>query len=232
MIVGFIYELGIGVGANLLTLLLVILIRFLSKGWNQKCLRFFGVYKRRRLNVYYGCASIGTGWVGARESQETSRFAELFQLRIPGLTDGDSLLRTIFLAAVKVQGLASCKDTKVSLEDSLITLGSPRYTLASDVFEKRIEPAISVHDDAIEFPGGKVEGDRSQAVLVKKCRNGLAYFYAAGTDEPGTVAASRYLAEHWKELARKYPAGQSFFVRLQLNADDDQVHLLSEGLLE
>src|SRR5438046_1970627 len=133
MIVGFISELGIGVGANVLTLLLVILIRFLSKLWNQKCLRFFGVYKRRRLNVYCGCASIGTGWVGARESQEASRFAELFQLRIPGLTDGDSLLKTIFLAAVKVQGLASCKDTKVNLEDSLITLGSPRYTLASDV---------------------------------------------------------------------------------------------------
>ena len=79
MIGGFIYELGIGVGANLLTLLLVVLIRFWSKTWNQECLEFFGVQKRRRLNVYYGCdASIGTGWVGAHESQETSRFAELF----------------------------------------------------------------------------------------------------------------------------------------------------------
>ena len=143
---GLTYDLFVGIVANALSVLLIVLfsvlLRFASKFWNLRCLRFFGVEKRRRLNVYYGCASVGTGWVGARESQETSRFAELFQLRIAGLGDGDSLLKTIFLAAVRVHGIPSCPGTEVTLEDSLITLGSSRYTLASDVFEKKLEPTI------------------------------------------------------------------------------------------
>jgi hypothetical protein len=225
------YELFIGVCANLLTVFLVILIRFASKGWKLRCVRFFGVGKRRRLNVYYGCdISIGTGFVGLWESQEAVRFAELFQLHIPGLGDGDSLFKTIFVAAVRVRGVASCPSTSVSLQDSFITLGSPKFTVASGVFEKDLEPRVKVSENTIYFPGGDVR-DKSQAVLVRKCRNGLAYFYAAGIDEPGTVMASRYLAEHWEELARRYPKRQSFFVLVQQQTNDDGARVVLEGCL-
>jgi hypothetical protein len=231
-VAGLTYELLVGVVANGLTLLLVVLIRFFSKAWNVRCLRFFGVQKRRRLNVYYGCIPVGTNLVGARESQETNRFAELFQLRIPGLGDGDSLLKTIFLAAVRVHGIASCPGTHVTLGDSLITLGSPMYSVASGVFEKELESRIYLRDNAIHLPGGNVVQDSSQAVIVKKCRDGLAYFYAAGADEPGTLTASRYLAEHWKELAEKYPGQQSFFVLLRSTPGHDKVVVVSESPLE
>ena|SRR5438876_2652575 len=231
-IAGFKYDLFVGVAANGLSLALVLLIRVASKRWNRKCAQFFGVQKRRQLNVYYGCISVGTGLVGARESHEVIRFAELFRLGIGGRGDSDSLLKRVFLATVRVCGIPSCPGTEVSLENSLITLGSPKFSLASAVFERELEPKISVHNGGIAFPGGKVEGDDSQAVLVKKCRDGLAYFYVAGIEESGTVAASRYLAEHWKELARKYPAEQSFFVRLHVGVNPDQAHLGAEGALE
>jgi hypothetical protein len=72
--------------------------------------------------------------------------------------------------------------------------------------KKQIEPAISVHGDVIYFPSGEVRMRQ--------------------------VATRPTYAEHWKELVRKYPAEQSFFVRLQLTGDNDQVRLLSEGRLE
>jgi len=171
-IAAFTYDLFAGVAANALTLALVLLSRVASKAWTRKCARFFGVQKRRQLDIYYGCFSVGTGLVGAVESQET--ITELFRIGLGGRGDSDSLLKRIFLATVKVCGIPSCPGTGVNLENSLITLGSPRFTLASGVFEKELEPKITVLDGVIKFPGGKVEGDDSQAVLVKKCRDHLS----------------------------------------------------------
>ena len=226
------YDLSVGIAANVLTVVLAILIRFgFSQFWDVRRTRFFGVQKRRRLNVYYGCIPVGSNLVGAVESQEAKRFAELFQHRIPGLGDRDSLLNQIFLAGVKVTGIPSCPGTRVNLEESLITLGSPMYTFASGVFEGTLEPRVYFRGDAIHCPDGEVR-DHAEAILVKKCRAGLAYFYAAGFDEPGTLAASRYLTDNWQELARKYPEQQSFFLRVRLSSDQDQVALVGECRLD
>ena len=231
-IAGLGYDVSVGIGANVSTVGLAVLIRFgFSQFWDVRRKRFFGVQKRRRLNVYYGCIPVGANLVGAVESQEAKRFAELFQHRVPGLGDRDSLLNQIFLAGVKVTGIPSCSGTPVNLEESLITLGSPMYTFASGVFERTLEPRVSFRGDAIHCPHGEVQ-DHAEAILVKKCRAGLAYFYAAGFDEAGTLAASRYLTDNWQELARKYPNQQSFFLRVRLSRELDEVALVAECRLD
>jgi hypothetical protein len=144
-------DIGIGILANVLTIGLALAIRLLSRLLNRRQLRFFGVHKTRRFTVYCGCIPVGSNLVGAAESQEANRFAELFQYRIPKLTDGDSLLSRIFLAGVRVKGIASCVGTPVSLEDSFLGLGSPVYTFASAVFEKDLEPRAYIRDGVIHF---------------------------------------------------------------------------------
>ena len=105
------------------------------------------------------------------------------------------------------------------------------YTFASALFERDLEPRAYIRDGQIHFPSGDTITDPTQAILVRTCRDGLAYFYAAGLNEPATLAASAYLTQHWQELARKYPRDKSFFLRLQLAPDRQWVLLLAEGPL-
>ncbi len=141
------------------------------------------------------------------------------------------MLKTIFFNSVQVSGVPSRDGTQVNLAESMITLGSPLYTHASDIFEKNLEHRVSIRDNAIHVPGTASITDDTQAIIVKKCRDGLAYFYLAGITEEGTLTASRYLADNWKQMHNDYPNGQSFFMRLQYS-EHNQITVLSEAPLD
>jgi hypothetical protein len=226
----FWYDLSVGLLANFAFLALLLALSFaFSHIASRSLFDFFGVRSNRRLTVYYGIFPSGS--VGVGESQEVWRFARLFQHRIPGLREGDSMLKTIFFNSVQVSGVPSPVGTQINLAQSIITLGSPLYTHASDIFETKLENRVSIRDNTIHIPGTTAITDQTQAIIVKKCRDGLAYFYVAGITEEGTLSASRYLAENWKQMHKKYPNEESFFMRLQYS-QENEIILLSEAPLD
>jgi hypothetical protein len=104
------------------------------------------------------------------------------------------------------------------------------HTESSGYFESQIEPRVKFADGKLYLPGNPGVTDHSHAVIVRKIKGGRIYFYAAGFDGPGTLAASHYLTDHWQELERKWPK-QSFYVLVQRDASQSAVVEITSGPL-
>jgi hypothetical protein len=98
---------------------------------------------------------------------------------------------------------------------TLLTIGSPGYNTTSEFVEAEFNPLGHFHasNGGIVCRGGPTTTVMSGMLLrARHPATGQIAFYAAGPSEAATVAAARYLIDHWTVLAKRYPGTQSFLI--------------------
>ena len=207
--------------ANLLTLALGVVLGWL---WHitlgrKKLMQFFGLTKDQTLRIFIGnlgAPNAPDGLVAFEETSEARNLEGLFKSLIPGLSEQPGLFRFLQVADADVKVMrGKPSDPCVSLEHSVISLGSPMSNHASTLIETELQSPVRLnlarHPWAIEIPGLAPVTSPSHGVIVRLCRGEKCFFYLFGITEPGTAAAARYLLANWRAMGRKYKEGVAFY---------------------
>lgn len=218
-----------GITANLLTLAIVILIAW---SWHVtagrlKLMRFFGLAKDKTLRIFIGnlgAPNAPEGLVAFEESSEARNLEGLFRSLIPGLGAQPGLFRFLQVGDADVKVMRGRPgDPEVTLEHSVISLGSPMSNHASALIGTELQSPVRLnlnrHPWAIEIPSILPVTSISHGVIVRLCRGGKCFFCLFGIIEPGTAAAARYLLRNWRSMGRKYGEGVSFYYLVEARND-------------
>ena len=219
-------EIWNGLLTNIVTLILTLLIAwFLYAAFGRRSLlKFFGVEQGRVLRIYVGHVpfpSVPKGFVGFEEISEAKNIEALFKSVIPGLGEQPGLLKFLQVADIETEILpGEANNPNVTLDHSLISIGSPTSNFASSLLETELKNPVKCDRNTgnIQIPHLPPIAD-NQAVVVRICSGDKSYFYVAGKYEPTTAGGARFLIQNWKFMRKSYGDRTSFYYLLEVRND-------------
>ncbi|MGB8371175.1 MAG: hypothetical protein ACLPYZ_05385 [Limisphaerales bacterium] len=219
-------EIWNGLLTNIITLVLTLLIAwFLYASFGRRgLLKFFGVENGKLLRIYVGHVpfpSVPKGFVGFEEISEAKNIEALFKSVIPGLGEQPGLLKFLQVADIQTEILpGEMNHPDVTLDHSLISLGSPTSNFASLLLETELKNPVKCDRNTgnIQIPHLPPIAD-NQVVVVRICSGDKNYFYIAGKYEPTTAGGARFLIQNWKSMRKSYGDRTSFYYLLEVRND-------------
>ena len=219
-------EIWNGLLTNIVTLVLTLLIAWLlyASFGRHSLLKFFGIEKGKALRIYVGHVpfpSVPKGFVGFEEINEAKNIEAMFKSVIPGLGEQPGLLKFLQVADIETKILpGEVNNPDVSLDHSLISLGSPTANFASSLLETELKNPVKCDRNTgnIQIPHLPPITD-NQVVVVRICSGGRNYFYVAGKNEPTTAGGARFMIQIWKSMRKSYGDRASFYYLLQVRND-------------
>jgi len=129
---------------------------------------------------------------------------------------------------IDVQSLVSPASKEgIDREATLITIGSPGYNVVSRMVEEDLGTLVRFANDNCDLatPDGTLVGDAACCFVqrITSRTTGQVVFYVAGPAAEGTTAAVHYLRREWRQLAKRYRRGQSFYEVLRLTGAERYV---------
>ena len=228
--------------SDFLFLLIVIIIGWIFYALTQrsKVLKFFGIDGSRRIAVYLSNLRVQRGGsigvdgrprayqgtaIAFGEMLAANRFREVFNYILPSLSDKPGILSKLLISDIQLQ-FAPSPLTLGELEHScsFISLGSPKYNVASGFIETALHSRARFQEDALAILVGDVppvtDATYGFVERIVDKENARCIFYAAGLSELGTVGATYFLATQWERLHRKYGDSTNFVVMLRFAPED------------
>lgn len=207
-----------GIVANILTVPILGTVLFVCYWWGGRLAlkKFFGLADGGSLRIFVGhiqAKEAGPqGVVGVEEFSAAKNLESLFKTTVPGLSAVSNSLRFLQLADLDVEVMPAKRgDPTITLDQSVISLGSPASNQASFLIENELGSPVRFDSPAIKIPGLPPVASPNQAVIVKLCRDDRCFFYVFAAPEQGTSAAARYLFRNWRTLRKKYGDRSSFY---------------------
>ena len=231
--------------ANLVADLIWVLLAAAAIGlWyrtrRRRVLKFFGLQNHRRVVIYASQLDV-VRWGSLRPDGSQGGFK--------GIATPDYEAKLIapievffdrFAPRLRWQGtpLLSWADItvvwpppagEIEPRDTLIAIGSPGYNVVSEAIEANFAALVTFVDDnrALALSGGVrfTDPDVGAVQRLVNTTTGQVAFYVGGLYEQGTTAATNYLLNEWKHLAKRYSDGQ-FYVIVKAKAGGAQYDVL------
>ncbi len=201
-----------------------------------RLLRFFGAAGSRRLVVYISRLQVRSGGavdpagrprtysgvaVAFGEVEVADLFRAIFVSPLPAL-EKPGVLSNLQVAGVQLQILPSpLRQSEIDGEASIITLGSPGYSVVSETVERLgTQVKFDLASGAINVQGIAPITDTTYGFVERIVSGGRSFFYCAGRSELSTVGAAYYLTANWSRLADQYKDDCNFLVMLKIDPSD------------
>ena len=183
----------------------------------------FVIYISTGENTPGGVASV---W----ELTEVRNLYELFFSLVPGASGGPGLFRDCLASGLECDIKPVREgDNPDILATNCLVVGSPTFNDAAQRYQDdlrspvRFERTVPVDRHSVHrlcVPGERPNEDDRRGIIVRICRDGKSYFYAAGRTVHGTAGAVYLLRRNWRGLYRRFGADKSFFVQVEVRSDD------------
>jgi hypothetical protein len=224
-----------------------LLIYYFSR--RRHLLQFFNITESKRIIIYLshlriilGGAlgvddqrrSFGESAIPLTEVRLINVFQRLFNFIVPGVETLPGFLKSMLISDVDVSILPSPLTTgDVERSDTLVSIGSPGYNMASNYIETSLHPAGTFTNDnsSISISGLQPISDL-RCGFVQRVYNqttGQMAFYLAGMSSLGTYGSVIFLAKRWRYLSKKYRGTCPFCIVIKVTSNDGQQ---SEIILE
>ena len=224
--------------ANVATLALAGLVIYLV-GWIKRrrmLLRFFTGQSSllpscNRFLIHISTLNRSPGGLSSVwEFTEARNLQDLFFSLVPGPSGNPGLFRDFMVSGLECEIQAVREgDNPDILPTNCLVVGSPMFNDAAQKYQRQLtspvyfeptDPANRLSAYRLHVPHERPNDDERRGVIVRICRDGKSYFYAAGRTEYSTAGALYLLRRKWHELYKHFGADKSFVVQVQAASDD------------
>jgi hypothetical protein len=233
---------ALGILGNVLTVLVLFALGYVMfyASRRAKLVKFFHLRKNRAITLYTSSLNVLSGGshgvdgvprsyqgpaIPTMESLVIADFQRTFASVAPSKLEASGYLSHLRFTDISCAAEPSPSSLAQVVRDrTLLTIGSPAYNVASLFVEREFAPIGKFGSDFLDLdlPAGYPPSDVLCGFVVRAHHptTKQVAFYAAGPSAPGTVAAARYLLEHWQDLAKSHEPDQPFCVLVKaLNVD-------------
>jgi hypothetical protein len=243
----------VSVGANIVaafiwTVLVAATIAFGYWWRRRRVLKFFGLQNHARVVIYSSRLWVprftSLGPDGKKRSFEgiaspgyEAKLIAAIYVFFDGWAPLPRWAGSLIWQDIAVEPLVSPPPGEIEQHDTLIAIGSPGYNLVSEAMEANFAPLVRFVPDnagrdnsALALPGGSVLDDPFNGAVQRlvNTTTGQVAFYLGGPSAQGTTAATNYLLQEWKTLAKR-PLDRPFYVIVKAKAEGAQYDLVAAG---